>query len=139
MLTVEKGAIAEAAVYKAFAMLGIPVYLPMADGGVADCVVALSDGLKSVQIKLAHLQDGRITATTTYRIGSKRRGYGTYAGIVDYIAVYCIENDTCYAIKAAECASSLVLRVVPAANGQTVGIKMASDYSFEHIFGPLAQ
>ena len=139
MLTVEKGAIAEAAVYKAFAMLSIPVYLPMADGGVADCVISLPTGLKSVQIKLAHLQDGRITATTTYRIGSKRRGYGTYAGIVDYIAVYCIENDTCYAISANECASSLVLRTIPAANGQLTGIKMAHEYTFDKIFGPLAQ
>lgn len=128
MNTKDAGIIAESAVLHELVKLGFTVSIPYGDNAPYDFIVETNDGLKKVQVKTAHLNDGAITATTTFRVGSKRRGYGIYSGIVDYIAVHCVENNTCYAIRAATCGSQLTLRTRTPANNQSTGIKYAADY-----------
>ena len=133
MNTKDIGIIAESAVLHELVSLGFTVSLPYGDNAPYDLVVDTPSGLRKVQVKVAHLSDGVITATTTFRTGASRRGYGTYAGLVDYIAVYCYENHKCYAIRADECGSSLTLRTIAPANNQSAKVRYASDYTLERI------
>lgn len=128
MNTKDKGAIAESAVLHELLKQGLCVSIPYGDNAPYDLVVDTPSGLKKVQVKTAHLSQGVIKATTTFRTGSDRRGYEIYKDLVDFIAIYCIENGKCYAIPSNECKSCLNLREEIPLNNQTTGIRYACDF-----------
>ena len=96
-----------------------------------DIAIDNGDGtLVRVQCKTGRLKNGRIL----FRVCSTdaRRHHGvSYHGDVDAFGVYCPETRLVYLVPMtviADCGTMSVLRVEPARNGQTKGIRLASTF-----------
>ena len=134
-----KGAIAEAAIYKAAVELGFHVLHPAVEGRRYDLVIDTGPKLIRVQCKWAPLHGSAIVvhiATCRYT----PRGYvrSTYsADEIDGIGVYCQEIDRCYylPIEVAAGRREFRLRLEPAANHQEAAVNWSTHYEF----GAIAQ
>ncbi len=100
----QKGALAELAIAKEAASLGLGVYWPMVEHGRCDLVLESDGGLLRVQCKWGQLRGETIRVTLSTCRHTPLGGYvrTTYAaGEVDAIAVYCGELERCYLIPIA--------------------------------------
>ena len=137
--SMQKGAMAEAAVTAAAVELGFVVLRPVVEGRRYDLVVDTGLRLLRVQCKWArrrrdvvavHLVSCRHTPH-----GYVRTTYGSEE--IDGVAVYCPDLRRCYYIPIAVAAGrvGLHLRLSRAANNQRTAISFASEYEF----GAIAQ
>lgn len=124
---------AEIIVISEFIKNDIPVSLPFGDNQPYDLVIDTPLGFKSVQVKHGLLKNGVIIADIRKRIGNKRVKYTTYDQLVDYLAIWCEQLNTCYLLDMNECNGKTMihLRVVePKNNSCITTVKWASDYEF---------
>ena len=139
MTSNHKGAIAEAAIELAAVRLEIPVLHPRQEGLRYDLALELGHRLLRVQCKwAARVGDVVRIHTRTSRLTSAGHVRTTYSSAeIDAIAAYCAELDECYLLPISEVEGQQLvhLRLHPARNNQTAGVKMAAEYRF----GAIAQ
>jgi len=134
-----RGEIAEAHIIARLLEVGYNILKPLGDNARYDLVIEDNEGhFWKVQCKLGWI-DKRYSgcfvfaAVSSYahtRAGQKA-GYGrrTYVGEIDYFAAYCRETKGVYLVPIQDASNSVtVLRLEPARNGQTKGIRWAKDY-----------
>jgi hypothetical protein len=145
LTTNQKGAVAEAAIAKAAAELGVVVSRPVQDAPY-DLILDLSSGLMRVQCKWA-LRLGEVVEVRCRRCrrgpkGLIHRGYNH--GEIDAVAAYCVELDRCYLLPASMSVgkTTVLLRLAPTRNNQLRKIHWARNYEFTArlgTLGPIAQ
>jgi hypothetical protein len=133
LTTNQKGTVAELAVAREAAKLGIGVYAPFGDER-SDLILDLRPRLLRVQCKWA-ARSGDVVLIRLYsarraRDGLRRSFYS--AAEIDAFAAYCVENDRCYLFEIGSLGSrnEMRLRLEPARNNQAKGVKWARDYEF---------
>jgi hypothetical protein len=139
--TNQKGNVAELAIAKEAARLGIDVLKPLTEHGRYDLALDIQATIVRIQCKWGH-HDGdviRVRISSSYH--SPTRGYvkATYdAKEIDAVAVYCESLDRCYLLPISQLAgkSMINLRVGPAQNGQRAALNWASKFEFH---GAVAQ
>ncbi len=122
---------AEIAIISEFIKNDIAVSVPFGQNEPYDLVINTNKGFKSVQIKHGTYRNGCIVADIRHRIGFSKIKYSTYTGIVDYIAVYCSQLDSCYLLDINECNDKtfLQLRIDSPKNNSCIStIIWAKDY-----------
>jgi PD-(D/E)XK nuclease superfamily protein len=132
--TNQKGAIAEAAIAYEALKLGIDVYRPVAEGGRYHLILDAQKKLLRIQCKWA-ARVGDVVVVRCYsarraRVGQIRRRYT--AQEIDAIAAYCAELERSFLIPIEELEGKgvLHLRLSPARNNQTAGIRSAEEFEF---------
>ena len=137
-----KGAVAELAIAKAAAELGLPVYGPLTEHGRYDLVIEIGGQPQRVQCKWGRLDpEGQVIIVNLSGSRFTPHGYvrSSYtAEEIDFIAVYCGATDEYYLlpIDQVEGRRHIQLRLAPAKNGQRAFINLASDFEFH---GAIAQ
>ena len=140
-----KGNVAELAVAKAAAELGLAVYGPLTEHGRYDLVIEIGDVPLRVQCKWGRvIDDGAVIGI---QLGGSRLTPAGYLRSVytcqeiDLIAVYCGELDRCYLLpmEVAEGRREIRLRLKPARNGQRAYIKEAARFEFPGAVAQLAR
>ena len=115
----------EAAILAALLASGKRVLMPFGHSHRYDLVIDDGGSFTRVQCKTGRLHRGAIRFNACSNNG-RRRGY---AGDADVFAVYCPALREVYVVPVDHVgAAEGVLRYAPAANGQTAGIRHASDY-----------
>jgi hypothetical protein len=135
LTTDQKGAVAELAIARAAALLGVGVLRPLTDGERYDLIFDLRPKLVRVQCKTAALR-GSVLAVPFYSARRCRDGFikSIYsASDVDAIAAYNVDLDRCFFIPFEEVGrrACLQLRLRPCRNNQQVGVNWAEDFAFE--------
>ena len=131
----DKGAIAEAALVLAAARAGVAVLRPLTEGCRYDLAFDVSGALLRVQCKPAARKGEVLVASLGTCRFTPSAGYvrTTYApGEVDLFGLYCEELDRAYLVPIGEVLGQthVHLRLRPARNNQSVGVRWASDYEF---------
>jgi prevent-host-death family protein len=128
-----KGNVAELAIAKEAARLGLSVLKPLTEHERYDLVIGIGGQLFRVQCKWAN-RKGDVVAInlTSSRRGPNgfiRRNYS--ADEVDAIGVYCGDLDRCFLIPIDRVAGqwAVQLRLVPARNGQLAALHFADDFN----------
>jgi prevent-host-death family protein len=129
-----KGNVAELAIAKEAASLGMSVLVPLTEHGPYDLGIDIGGRLMRVQCKWAGY-DGDVITVRADRCRTNRRGYvrSTYrADEIDALATYCEPLDRCYLLPVEMVAGrrAVSLRTSPTRNGQRAAINLASDYEF---------
>src|SRR5438093_2919447 len=97
LTTNQKGFLAESAIIREAAKLGLTVLKPLDDARY-DLVLDLADGLMRLQCKWA-VRNGDVVIVRCRTCRRGREGLidrGYRPGEIDAIAAYCAELDTCY-------------------------------------------
>jgi hypothetical protein len=86
--------------------------------------------LLKAQCKTGRLRNGVIECTTqSIQSNMRKTSWRSYEGEVDLFIIYCPQNDTVYAVPAAEVPSrAMYLRVDPPRNKQAKHVRWATDY-----------
>jgi prevent-host-death family protein len=129
-----KGNVAELAIAKEAASLGLPVLTPLTEHGRYDLAIEIGGHLMRVQCKWARY-DGNVVTVRVDRCRTSRRGYvrSSYqTDEIDALAAYCEPLDRCYLLPVDMVAGrrSVCLRTSPARNGQRAAINFAATYEF---------
>jgi hypothetical protein len=125
-----RGDVAEAAVIAALVRSGKRVLLPFGENSRYDLVVDEGGRFIRIQVKSGRLREGivRCNARSYYRGGTKR----TYHDDVDYIGVYCHDNDSVYLVPMADVPNDTgFLRVIDPKRDTRGVVKYASAYLFD--------
>lgn len=111
------------------------VFLPWGENCRADFLVSDDGELRRVQAKSGRLRSGAVvfnTSSFTYHHPNNRgtRPYRRdYRGEADLFAVWCPETDRVYIVPVDDVpVNGARLRIEPTRNGQSVGVRWASDY-----------
>lgn len=130
----QKGDLAELKVAADLAGRGCCISIPFGEDCDYDLIADAGGSLHRVQVKYTE-SDGEVIAVRcashSLTNGKIRRTKHYTAELVDWIAVYDRTSDRCYYVPARELGtgrSYLHLRLVPARNGQRMGIRNACDY-----------
>jgi hypothetical protein len=140
LTTNQKGAIAELAIAREALKLGIGVYAPYGDERT-DLIFDLHPRLVRVQCKWASRKDDivvvRLYAARRTAEGLRRTFYTPDE--IDAFAAYCAETERCYFfdISTLTARVSVQLRLQPARNNQSSGVRWARDYEFGATLTPL--
>jgi prevent-host-death family protein len=129
-----KGNVAELAIAKEAASLGLSVLVPLTEHGRYDLAIEIGGMLRRVQCKWAGY-DGSVVTIRTERCRTKKKGYvrSTYrVDEIDALAAYCQALDRCYLLPVGMVAGrrAVSLRTSPAKNGQRASINLAANYEF---------
>lgn len=131
----QKGNLAELKVATDLANRGCCISIPFGEDCDYDLVADFEGILHRVQVKYTE-SDGQVILmrcrSHSLTKGKVRQTKYYTAEMVDWIAVYDQTSDRCYYLPATELGSGrsyLHLRLVPARNGQRIGIRNASDYA----------
>jgi prevent-host-death family protein len=127
-----KGNVAELAIAKEAASLGLSVFAPMTEDERVDLVLGIGGRLLRVQCKWANSKDGVIVV----HLASSRRGPNGYIRRnyspteVDAIGVYCGDLDRCFLVPIGVIAGqwAMQLRLIPPRNGQRAALHFADEY-----------
>lgn len=127
--TKKKGDISETAVMKVLIQKGYDVSIPY--GECSYDLIADGEELRRIQVKTGKLEDGRIRTNlerTRYNSNGSKVDHYTNKEIDDFI-IYCPSTDECYMVSVEDAPKTTIsLRVDEPKNGQTKGIRFASDY-----------
>jgi len=135
LTTDQKGAIAELAIARAAAELGVGVFKPLTDGKRYDLIFELGSKLYRVQCKYARFRRDvvvvRCYSSRRAREGLLKRPYCVEDA--DLIAAYCPELERCFLVPAHEFdgRTQIDLRVRASRNNQRLGINWADDFAFD--------
>lgn len=127
-----KGNVAELAIAKEAAELGLSVLKPLTEHERYDLALGIGDRLLRVQCKWAPKVDGvvavKLTSSWYGPSGYVRRNYS--ADEIDAVAAYCQELDECFLVPVDMVAGQgrLHLRIEPARNGQRAALHFAEKY-----------
>lgn len=127
-----KGNVAELAIAKEAARLGLSVLMPITEHERYDLVLGMAGRLLRVQCKWANRKGDvvviKLSSTRRIAGGYVRRRYS--AEEVDAIGAYCAEIDSCFLIPIEVVADHWMvqLRLAPARNGQRAALHFADEY-----------
>ncbi len=118
--------------------LGLGVYLPFGENTRCDLIVEDGVGLSRVQCKTGRLRRGAIRFAVCSCYGHHRnpgQSRRTYAGQVEFFAVYCPETEGVYLVPIDDVPlkSEAALRVEPSRNHQRRNIRRADDYEIAKV------
>lgn len=127
-----KGNVAELAIAKEAANLGLSVLMPMTEHERYDLVIGIGGRLLRVQCKWANCKGDVISA----HLASSRRGPNGHirknysAAEIDAIGLYCADLDRCFLVPIEVVAGqwAIRLRLLPARNGQRAAVHFADEY-----------
>lgn len=130
-----KGNVAELAIAKEAASLGLSVFAPLTEHGRCDLAVGIGERLLRVQCKWGSRQGDVIHVRLKSSYHSPSRGYvtSTYDQTeIDAVAVYCGELDRCYLlpIELVSGCGVLSLRLGRTRNKQRAALNWAAEYEF---------
>lgn len=134
------GNVTEVQVMLGFLQLGYNVLTPYGDCERYDFVADVNGKFVKIQVKSSKVSDDGTkfsfnTASTHYSDGKCVHHFYSKEDIDYFATVY---NNQVYLIPVEECSSrSQSLRLVPAKNGQTRGVKWAKDYRLEEVIKEL--
>ena len=134
------GNITEVQVMLGFMQLGYNVLTPYGDCERYDFVADVNGKFLKIQVKSSKVSDDGTkfsfnTASTHYSDG-KCVHHSYSKEDIDYFAT--VYDNQIYLIPVEECSSrSQSLRLIPAKNGQTRGVKWAKDYRLEEVIKEL--
>jgi hypothetical protein len=133
--TKRKGNKAEATVICILVNMGLPVLLPFGDNEKYDLVFEIGSIFKSIQIKKGVIRNGCIKADMRYKIGTRRVSSERYFYCVDFMAIWCEENDKVYLLdfKLFGNKSYATLRVEEPKNEIKSTIVWAEQYEIEKV------
>lgn len=127
-----KGNVAELAIAKEAASLGLSVLAPLTEHERYDLVIGIAGRLLRVQCKWANCK-GEVVAAHLARNrrgpeGFIRRNYS--ADEIDAFGLYCGDLDRCFLIPIERIAGqwAIQLRLAPARNGQRAALHFADEY-----------
>jgi PD-(D/E)XK endonuclease len=131
----QKGDLAELRVAADLRERGCAISVPFGEDTDYDLIADFDGQLHRVQVKYT-TSDKRVIIvrcrSDSLTNGRVRRTKRYTAAMIDWIAVFDSTTDCCYYVPAAELGAGRVmlhLRLLPALNGQRVGIRFADDYS----------
>jgi hypothetical protein len=133
----QKGDMAELAVALDLRRRGYGVAIPFGEAAAYDLVLDRGTSLERVQVKHARSRDGviHVRCQSLTIVEGKVRSTTPYtAATIDWIAAWDARSGRCSYVPAAELGSGrtcMTLRLDPARNAQSKGIRWASDY--EHV------
>jgi hypothetical protein len=139
-----KGNVAELAIAKEAAGLGLAVFAPLTEHARYDLVLDIKGRLLRVQCKWASCQGDVICVRLRSNYHSPTRGYvvATYGRAeVDAVAVYCGDLDRCYLLPidlVAGC-GVISLRLRQTRNNQRAALNWAAEYEFPGAVAQLAE
>jgi prevent-host-death family protein len=127
-----KGNVAELAIAKEAASLGLSVLMPITEHERYDLALGVGGRLLRVQCKWAN-RKGDVIAV---HLASTRRGGNGYIrrnyspSEIDAVGVYCADIDRCFLIPISVIAGqwAIQLRLAPTRNGQRAALHFADDY-----------
>lgn len=127
-----KGNVAELAIAKEAAKLGLSVFAPLTEHERYDLILGVQGQLLRVQCKWANRRENVIPV----QLASSRRGPNGFIrrnyspAEVDAIGVYCGDLDRCFLIPIEAIADqwAVQLRLAPARNGQRAALHFADEY-----------
>lgn len=127
-----KGNVAELAIAKEAAELGLSVFAPLTEHERYDLIIGIAGRLLRVQCKWANCKGDVIAA----HLSSNRRGPNGYIrrtyspDEIDAIGVYCGDLDRCFLVPIERVAGqwAMQLRLTPARNGQRAALHFADEY-----------
>lgn len=139
-----KGNVAELAIAKEAAGLGLSVFAPLTEHERYDLIIGAKGRLLRVQCKWASRQKDVVYVRLKSARHSPTRGYvvKTYDRTeIDAVAVYCGELDRCYLLPVdlIEGCGVITLRLRPARNSQRAALNWASEYEFRGAVAQLAE
>ncbi len=127
----ELGNHSESIVLGAYLKTGFTVSIPFGSGASYDLLVDTGFKIFKIQVKTGWISKG-ILRYKCLRRQPKSAKYRHYKeDEVDYLAVYCPENASLYAIPIKNHPTGGWLRFEPAKNGQSKRIRWASDFTWE--------
>ena len=126
------GDVTEMEVATALVRRGRKLLRPISAAARYDLVIDNEDGtFLRVQCKTGRLREGRVEFRLYSVSGHRTKGVG-YQGQVDAFGVYCPQTDTIYLVPVtaiSTCGAIATLRVDPARNGQTSGVRLAAEFT----------
>lgn len=127
------GDISQSMIMAALLRNGYKVLMPFGDNFRYDLVTEADGVFRRVQCKTGRIAAGSIrfpVASSQYHRGGKREGYH---GQVDAFGVFCPDNNKCYLIPIADLplTRQAHLRLVPARNAQSKGLRWAQEYELQ--------
>lgn len=139
-----KGNVAELAIAKEAANLGLSVSMPLTEHERYDLIIGIEGRLLRVQCKWASRKGDVVYVRLKSARHSPTRGYivTTYdKSEIDAVAVYCGDLDRCYLLPIDLVAGSgvITLRLEPARNGQRAALNWASEHEFPGAVAQLAE
>ena len=128
------GDVTEGQILAALLRFGKVVLVPFGDNQRYDFVVDENGLFVRIQCKTGKLKRGAVHFSTCSSYMHRNCGKKSYLGEVEFIGVYCPQNDECYMIPIGDCPTrEMSLRLEPSKNNQTKNTKNASDYEFSII------
>lgn len=116
---------------------GFAILEPFGENTRYDLVIEDGTRLIKVQCKSGRLRGGTVRFPTCSCYGHHRhpdRVRRSYHGEADLFGVYCPETGAVYLVPVADCGHvQTTLRVTPAANNQSAGIRWAADYEVARV------
>ena len=139
-----KGNVAELAIAKEAASLGLSVLKPLTEHERYDLVIGVAGTLLRVQCKWGAMKGDVICVRVSSSYHSPTRGYvkSTYdSSEIDVVAVYCNDLDRCYLLPIDLVAgrSIMHLRLDQTRNNQRAALNWAADYEFRGAVAQLAE
>ena len=139
-----KGNVAELAIAKEAASLGLSVFAPLTEHERYDLIIGIKGRLLRVQCKWAACQGDVIYVRLRSSYHSPTRGYvvSTYdASEIDAVAVYCGDLDRCYLLPIDLVAGRgvVTLRLRQTRNNQRAALNWASKYELPGAVAQLAE
>jgi hypothetical protein len=108
---------------------GYAVFVPFGENHRFDLIASKDGTLSRVQVKTGRLRRGVILfacwSSHSHRKGPSVR---TYAGEIDYFAVYCPDVDRVFMVPIGDVRTSGALRWLPTKNGQNSRVRWALPY-----------
>lgn len=128
--TVDVGLRTEAAITAELLRRGVRVLQPCGFNHRYDLVLDLDGEFVRVQCKTGRLRNGAVHFNSeSVRCNSTTAVRRSYDGDADLFLVHCPDTDGIYAVPVADAPKrGVTLRVDPTANGQSKGVRWASDY-----------
>lgn len=123
------------AIMFAFQLHGCEIYVPFGENTRCDLIVDHGAGLKRVQCKTGRLRNGAVLFATCSTYGhhsNPKVVKRNYVGEIDDFAVYCEQLGAVYIVPVEDVPATghASLRVAPARNKQTAGVRLAAAYEF---------
>jgi prevent-host-death family protein len=139
-----KGNVAELAIAKEAASLGLSVFSPLTEHERYDLIIGIEGRLLRVQCKWASCQGDVIYVRLKSSYHSPTRGYvvTTYDRCeIDAVAVHCGDLDCCYLLPVDLIAGCgvITLRLKQTRNRQRAALNWAADYEFPGAVAQLAE
>ena len=97
-----------------------------------DLIVDRDGVFERVQVKTGRLRDGKVVYNPRSVSGRSRKARSYTKDEIDVFAVYCPETEKVYWVPVEDASASVAhLRIAPAKNGQSVGVRLANDYELK--------